>query len=434
MRKLLTLLLVLSMAVAMVGCDKKKTDKNTISKVEEGNGIEDSTEAEKDETSTTVEIEDTSKQDEDASVTTEEDTQDSEQEATEVPTEKPTEKPTEAPTEKPTEAPAEKPTEAEIVKKVGSVDNTEYAKVVSAFESIVKKMRTDGIVKSSEVCVTMDSTSIKVDITFNNKTTDLVLTKDSSTNIYTLALDYDFEWLEGFASTVNGKDSATYNKEMLIALLSIVSGESEALFDTIDLTYHSSYCLSTTDWTAVGDCYMIDGASSVANAFSYKITKEAPAPTYNRDSTFVIKGTTSAGKSIECVIEYDSSIANFETGNNGQGIMSAVNDEAFGPFGTFNIKNDSSSYENYKSNLLASFVAKGDQDASITEYSEYTVNGYTYYWLEGFYKTQTEIGDPDIVYVQVGQNEYIEIYNIWFETELEVLVNEAFYVKNVSVK
>ena len=51
-----------------------------------------------------------------------------------------------------------------------------------------------------------------------------------------------------------------------------------------------------------------------------------------------------------------------------------------------------------------------------------------------FYKTETEIGDPDIIYVQIGENEYIEIYGVTFVESFEKMVNGSFYVKEVRVK
>ena len=190
-----------------------------------------------------------------------------------TPTEKPTPTPTPEPTPTPTPEPT--PTEVPIVQTVGSVDNAEYEKAVKAFESIVKKMRADGLVKSSDVCVTMDNTSIKVDITFDNSDIDLTLQKDNSTNVYTLTFDYNFIWLEGFGPTVNGKDPALYNKDLLIAVLSMVSNEPQALFNRIDLDCFSPASLSQTEWTEIGDCFIKSGGMVVNEYISYNITKEA---------------------------------------------------------------------------------------------------------------------------------------------------------------
>lgn len=134
-------------------------------------------------------------------------------------------------------------------------------------------MRSDSLISATDICIVMDSTSINVDITFENEKTDIVLYKDEDTDIYTLTLDYDFVWLEGLCSPINGIDPTPYNKDLLIALLSTVSNEPQTLFETIDLTYFSCYSLSDTEWTEVGDCYMMDGDFSADNYISYKIKK-----------------------------------------------------------------------------------------------------------------------------------------------------------------
>ena len=110
------------------------------------------------------------------------------------------------------------------------------------------------------------------DITRGNNPKDLVLSVDSA-GVYTLALDYDFWFLEGFGPLVNGIDPAPYNKEMLQNFLSLISDEPMTLFNTIDQVYFSSYGLSGTSYLAVGDCYMMDGLASVPNAWSFKIKK-----------------------------------------------------------------------------------------------------------------------------------------------------------------
>lgn len=145
-------------------------------------------------------------------------------------------------------------------------------------------------------------------------------------------------------------------------------------------------------------------------------------------------GTTSSGATVECVIEYDSSLVSYELRDNSNmnwaingyelpsgmvTYMSPVDETKWGPHCYPIIKTGCTSYENYKQNWLDKYIAKGDANASITEYNSHTVNGYTYYWFEGSYKTETEIGDPDIVYVQIGENEYIELYNVLFEESFE---------------
>lgn len=218
MKKLITLLLICSMLVAVAGCGKEQAST--------GNSTNNSTE-----NNTENETKDTTTQD---------------------------------------QTPAETP----IVQKVGEVEDALYQKVVSAFEGLVKKMRTDGLVKESDVCVTMDSTSIKADITFDNDDVDVTLVKDVATNIYTLTFDYNFTWLEGFGPTVNDKDPALYNKEILKAVLSMVSDEPQALFDRIDLDCFSAAGLSNSEWEEIGDCFIMSGPMEVDEYISYKITKE----------------------------------------------------------------------------------------------------------------------------------------------------------------
>ena len=192
----------------------------------------------------------------------------------------PTATPTPTPIPTPTVTPV--PTKTPIVQAVGDVDASAYQKVESAFENIVNTMRTDGLISSDAVCIIMDANSIKVDITFDSEEIDILLCKEND-NVYTLILDYDFIWLEGFSTAINGIDPAPYNRELLLALLGVVSSEPQTLFDTIDLTYFSSYSLSGTEWTQVGDCYMLDGDMVVDDFISYHITKDAqeqvPQPT-----------------------------------------------------------------------------------------------------------------------------------------------------------
>lgn len=178
---------------------------------------------------------------------------------------------TEEPTEEITQEPDTSPLETPIVQTIGNVDPAEYEKAVSVFEDVVIKMREDGLVSTSDICVTMDSTSVKVDITFDNDDVDLMICVDSSTNEYTLTFDYDFTWLEGFGPTVNDKDPALYNKDLMVAILSMVSNEPQALFDRIDLDCHSAAGLSQTEWSEIGDCYIKSGEMVVDEYISYNI-------------------------------------------------------------------------------------------------------------------------------------------------------------------
>ena len=126
-------------------------------------------------------------------------------ETTQKKTAKPANKPAATTTQKATEKQTSKPTvmEAPIVTKIGNVDNATYNKAVSTFEGIVKKMRKDGVVKATDICIVMEGSTIKVDINYADKDTDLILTKGSN-NIYTLTVDYEFCWLSGIATTING--------------------------------------------------------------------------------------------------------------------------------------------------------------------------------------------------------------------------------------
>ena len=83
----------------------------------------------------------------------------------------------------------------------------------------------------------------------------------------------------------------------------------------------------------------------------------------------------------------------------------------------------------------ASYVLSGTTaDGATVEYLGYAANGYTYYYFEGFFMTETDIGDSDIVYVQISDNAYIEVYNVMFEESLEDFVNGSFYIEEVTVK
>ena len=359
----------------------------------------------------------------------------------------PTPRPTSTPTPKPTNTPTPKPTEVPIVKKDGNVEKAAYEKAVKAFEGIVKRMRADGLVKETDVCVTMDATSIKVDITFDNSDIDLMLSLDESTHIYTLIFDYNFIWLEGFGPKVNGKDPAAYNKELLIATLSMVSDEPMELFDRIDLDCFSAAGLSSVKWTEIADCFIMSGTFILDESISYLITKEADTAKTTREASYVLTGTAADGATIECVIGYDPSVVAYELKDNGNmgwvvngrelpsGIvtyMHAVDESKMGPYCYPVIGTGCASYEEYKQNWLD--IYKGAAKAEIAEYVSYTANGYTYYYFEGFFMTETEIGDPDIVYVQISDNAYIELYNVMFEESLEDFVNGSFYIEEVTVK
>lgn len=166
-----------------------------------------------------------------------------------------------------------KETETPIVEKVGTVDDDTYKKAVSAFEDIVKRMRADGLVQAKDVCVTLDGSTIKVDITSDDSDVDITLSQNATTKEYILALDYNFTWLEDFGPTVNGKDPAAYNKELLIATLSMISDAPETVFNRIDLDCFSAAGLSYTEWEEVGDCFIKCDDFVLDKYFSYNIKK-----------------------------------------------------------------------------------------------------------------------------------------------------------------
>ena len=84
--------------------------------------------------------------------------------------------------------------------------------------------------------------------------------------------------------------------------------------------------------------------------------------------------------------------------------------------------------------VLDNLHAKGDMNAHIEEVASYRVNGYTYYWFELFYETADAKGDPEVLYVQIGANEYLELYNFESWISLEDFVNGALFIKEVKVK
>ena len=68
---------------------------------------------------------------------------------------------------------------------------------------------------------------------------------------------------------------------------------------------------------------------------------------------------------------------------------------------------------------------------TISGIEQYTANGFTYYFLEAFYDGYQ---DPDIVYVQITDDVFIEMFNVWFTCTLEEFVNTAFYISEVKEK
>ena len=142
-------------------------------------------------------------------------------------------------------------------------------------------------------------------------------------------------------------------------------------------------------------------------------------------------GKNSAGKTVECILEYDSSVVTYEITDNGAYMEGNAANNIFG-YPT--IRTGSSTYENYKKTLVDSWKAKGDPNAFVTEISTHSVNGYTYYWFELFYETADAKGDPEVLYVQIGANEYLELYGFESWIRLEDFVNDALYIKEIKVK
>ena len=442
MKKNLVIILSAIMMMSVVGCggnvDETKTTATEESVSESTTVIEDETSS-MEETSTieeTTSSEETKVEEESSSVeetTTEEETTTKEKETekkTEKQTEKQTEKKTEKPTQKPEETTTSKPVQedAPIVKKIGKVDEAFYNKAVKAFEGPVKKLRKDGLVKKSDVCVTMEGKNIKIDINYADKDSDLTLLYNSNTKIYELVVDYDFCWISELAVKINGKDSAPYNKELLKALISMVSDEVEVVYNRIDLDCFSAMGLDNEKWVNVGDISIKGGNFVADKLFSYYITKE---DVDSRDKTFTLVGKNSAGKTVECILEYDSKVVKYEPVETGAYMEG---NEENNIFGYPTIKTGCNSYENYKKGLIESWKAKGDPKAFATEISSYSANGYTYYWFELFYETADAKGDPEVLYVQIGANEYLELYNFESWINLEDFVNGALFIKEVKVK
>jgi len=356
------------------------------------------------------------------------------------PTATPTPEPTATPTPEPTATPTPTPTETPIVKVIGSVDTAAVQKVEKAFTSVVYNMRDTGIVQPTDVCVTMDAASIAVDITFDSIGSDLVLRKDGSTGGYILELDYDFVWLEGFCPAINGIDPYNANKELLLALLSVISGEPATLFDILDQTYFSCYTLGNKEWTAVGDCYMMDGESVLEDYFAYKITTTVQKKEYSRDTSVTLTGEN--GSVVE--FEYDSAVAAFESCASdtwttkyefpeGKAVyMKPVDGTAEEPFGYIVVRSGIRSFEEYKSYLFERVTRQSDAawvPSSILECATYEVNGYTYHFAEVSYTYSEGPDYYNVVYVQISENECIEICGAWFYNTLEEFVNQTFYVK-----
>ena len=453
MRKRMIMLLASMMVVSAAGCGSSENEKTTTGEnviettlaetesltteiaQEESSTDKTTTKVEEEEVSsteeTTTEVETTTKVKE-----TEKKTEKQTEKQTPKPTttQKQTTKPVETTTEKQTPKPVETTTkkpeevEAPIVQKVGTVDEAFYNKAVKAFEGPVKKMRQDGLVKKSDVCVSMEGKNIKVDINYADKDSDLALIYNADTKIYEFVVDFDFCWLSELAVQINGKDSAPYNKELLKALISMVSDEVEVVYDRIDMDCFSAMGLGNDKWVNIGDIAIKGGNYVADTSFSYLITKE---DVDSRDKTFTLVGKTSDGKTIECILEYDSSVVKYEAVDTGAYVEG---NEQNNIFAYPTVKTGCSSYENYKNGLIEGWKAKGDPNAFISEMTSHSSNGYTYRWFELFYETADAKGDPEVLYVQIGANEYLELYNFESWINLEDFVNGALFIKEVKVK
>ena len=445
MRKRMVMLLASMVVVSVAGCGSSENEKTTTGETviettlaetesltteiaqEESSTDETITKVEEEEVSsteeTTTEVETTTKAKE---------TEKKTEKKTEKQTEKQTTKPTttQKQTQKPAETTTKKPAEVEapIVQKVGSVDEAFYNKAVKAFEGPVKKIRQDGLTKKSDVCVSMEGKNIKVDINYADKESDLALIYNANSKIYELVVDFDFCWLSELAVKINGKDSAPYNKELLKALISMVSDEVEIVYNRIDLDCFSAMGLGTDKWVNIGDIAIKGGNFVADKSFSYFITKE---DVDSRDKTFTLVGKNSAGKTVECILEYNSSVVKYEAVDTGAYMEG---DDSNNIFGYPTIKTGCGSYENYKKGLIDSWKAKGDPNTFIEEMTSHSANGYTYYWFELFYETADAKGDPEVMYVQIGANEYLELYGFETWIRFEDFINGALFIKEVKVK
>ena len=214
--------------------------------------------------------------------------------------------------------------------------------------------------------------------------------------------------------------------------------------------------ISAEKWEEIGDCYVKGHDWIMGVSVSYKLVPVENATDenqyvskYNRDSSYVLKGTRGDGSPIEVVIEYDSSLVSIEEQNNSgsagwivngrelpSGLVTylyVLDESKWGPYGYPEIRTGFASFEDYVTAFMEEWYAAGDEDPTVSVLGKYSVNGYTYHYGEGFFMTETMIGDPDLLYVQIGENEYIEIYNIEMGMDLEDFVESSFYIKEVHM-
>ena len=369
--------------------------------------------------------------------------------ATPAPSATPTPTATPAPSATPTPIatpkPTATPTPVPLVKAGENADPALLAKAEAALTGPAQSMKKAGLVGENEACVIVDNGGVK--------TPGYSLLKDGEG--YVLIIYFDSFWHAGMLDSDNAEAQAACNKEMILALLGMISDTNADLFYRIDMDCFSETGISSDEWEKIGDCY-VKGHEWVQDvSISYKLVPVKNAADesqyvskYNRDSSYVLKGTRSNGAPVEVVIEYDSSLVSIEEINNagvggwivsGREIPSGLvtylqvlDDSKWGPYGYPEIRTGSTSFEDYVIAFMEEWYAAGDEDPTVSVLGKYSANGYTYHYFEGFFMTETAIGDPDILYVQIGENEYIEIYNIEMGMDLEEFVNSAFYIKEVK--
>lgn len=162
-----------------------------------------------------------------------------------------------------------------------------------------------------------------------------------------------------------------------------------------------------------------------------------PEPENTRDSSYVLTGDGT----VECVVEYDSSVVTYEVYEVGPwhdkyeftGSTVPIFQSAEGAIGYPVIRSGCASYEDYKNRIREKVAAKSVPEDALwfSEFESCTVNGYTYYAIEFGYMTETDIDDQTRIYVQLTDNEYLEVCSAEWYTTLEELANTALYIAQV---
>lgn len=355
--------------------------------------------------------------------------------ATPTPTPSPTPTPTSTPTPKPTSTPTPVP----IVKVVGNVDKAAVKKAETAFTDIVKKLRADGLVGKNDICVVMTPEMITADITLNTEAADISLVKNAD-GTYELRMEWDFIWLEGFCESINGKDPAKYNEELLLAMLSILADEPKEVMSLIDQSYFSSFSFGTAQWTEAGGCYIMDADGEFEKYISYRLRSDKENKTYHRDKTYTMNVTKADGSKMNCKVSYDSSAVQFGTTTSGSARYEFPDNQAYTLAGTEMsgypvLRNGMGSYEQYKTYLSSrAFRALGNTGGlaiTVNDKVTYEANGYTYHYIVVSYMAGGEYVEYGIVYVQGPDGIGIEVCGAEFTTTLEEFINTAFYIESV---